>query len=261
MKIISPALIALLCSSNTRTSFSFLSSQPNGKGGRIDHGAAFDRYKFDSKTLMMYSRDDFYDNKFHRDYSIYFNGYSHSDPDYNYNNDYYNDYYNGNDSSYNDDYLHQVSNIRGGSNGGSYRSSNNSQSHEFGSLNFLSVSELKRLLNDRGVDYRDCLEKRDLIERVLSSPASAALDYSDRTDSSSSYASNTSRSGGGLSQEENRVVNTFTRSSPSVAYIQTISQQQTIRGFSLKGTEVPTGAGSGFLWDDKVSEYCNFVIQ
>ena len=123
-----------------------------------------------------------------------------------------------------DGYLHQVSNLRGGSN------FNNKDT-----LSSLSVSELKRLLNDRGVDYRDCIEKRDLVERLThTSPGSAPSSYS---------SSNGGSAGAGLSQEENRVVNTFTNSSPSVAYIQTISQQQTIRGFSLKGTEVPMGAG------------------
>lgn len=46
------------------------------------------------------------------------------------------------------------------------------------------------------------------------------------------------------------MVNTFTRASPSVAYIQTVNLQR--KGFELKGTEVPVGAGSGFLWDDRV---------
>jgi hypothetical protein len=60
--------------------------------------------------------------------------------------------------------------------------------------------------------------------------------------------------GGGLSHKESCVVTTFTRALPALPYIQTISQQQIVRrGFSLKGTKVPTGAGSGFLWDDRVS--------
>ena len=64
-----------------------------------------------------------------------------------------------------------------------------------------------------------------------------------------------------MSSEENRVVNTFKKSSPAVAYIQTSSQQQVIqRGFSLKGTEVPIGAGSGFLWDDKGHIVTNYHV-
>jgi hypothetical protein len=134
-------------------------------------------------------------------------------------------------------YLHRVSTIRGGG-----YNNNSSQQQNYGSLNSLSVSELKRILNDRSIDYRDCLEKRDLIERILSSsPASSSPSYYETSATTD------------LSQEENRVVNTFTRASPSVAYIQTVNTSVRRRGFELKGTEVPVGAGSGFLWDDRVS--------
>ncbi|KAL7426151.1 LOW QUALITY PROTEIN: hypothetical protein ACHAXM_000340 [Skeletonema potamos] len=137
-----------------------------------------------------------------------------------------------------DAYLHQVGTLRGGD-------SSNKNNSDYASLSSLSVMELKRLLDDRGVDYRDCLEKRDLVERVVTSRG---------------YRSGESTSGG-LSPEENRVVNTFARASPSVAYIQTMSQQPLIqRGFSLKGTEVPTGAGSGFLWDDKGHIVTNYHV-
>jgi hypothetical protein len=113
-----------------------------------------------------------------------------------------------------------------------------------GDYGALTVSELKRLLSDRGVDYRDCLEKRDLVERLINTRGLAPP----------SSSSPSSLGNDGLSHEENRVVKTFTSASPAVAYIQTISQQQIVqRGLSLKGTEVPMGAGSGFLWDDRVS--------
>jgi len=139
-----------------------------------------------------------------------------------------------------DGFLHQVGTLRGGD-------SSNKNNFDYGSLSTLSVTELKRLLDDRGVDYRDCLEKRDLVERVLTSRG---------------YRSGSGESASGsLSTEENRVVNTFARASPSVAYIQTMSQQPLIqRGFSLKGTEVPTGAGSGFLWDDKGHIVTNYHV-
>ena len=52
----------------------------------------------------------------------------------------------------------------GASNSGGGTSANNNS----GDYRALSVAELKRLLNDRGVDYRDCLEKRDLFERLIS---------------------------------------------------------------------------------------------
>lgn len=150
-------------------------------------------------------------------------------------------------------FLRRVSNaIRGGGGGGDYIPNNSS-----GAFSALSVAELKRLLNDRGVDYRDCLEKKDLVDRLISSrgmapPASNNFAFS--SSSNDSY-------GNGLSSEENRVVNTFKKASPAVAYIQTSSQQQIIqRGFSLKGTEVPIGAGSGFLWDDKGHIVTNYHV-
>ena len=114
------------------------------------------------------------------------------------------------------------------------------------SLSSLSVTELKRILTDRQIDFRDCLEKRDLIERILTTYPS----------STSGFGATTANNNNNLSSEENRVVNTFTRASPSVAYIQTVNVRGAgggRRGFELKGTEVPVGAGSGFLWDDRVS--------
>merc|ERR1719261_899974 len=39
----------------------------------------------------------------------------------------------------------------------------------------LSVTELKRLLSERGIDFRDCIEKRELVERLENhSPAAAS---------------------------------------------------------------------------------------
>ncbi|KAL3774736.1 LOW QUALITY PROTEIN: hypothetical protein HJC23_008857 [Cyclotella cryptica] len=90
--------------------------------------------------------------------------------------------------------------------------------------------------------------KRDLIERILTSPAS------------SSYRHSNKEVKDGLSQEENRVVNTFMRASPSVAYIQTVVGGVKRNGFSLKGTEVPVGAGSGFLWDDRGHIVTNYHV-
>ena len=45
-----------------------------------------------------------------------------------------------------------------------------------GGLGSLSVTELKRLLSERGIDFRDCLEKRDLIRRLLSTQAVGSAD-------------------------------------------------------------------------------------
>jgi len=101
-------------------------------------------------------------------------------------------------------------------------------------LSVLSVAELKRLLSERGVDFRDCLEKRDLVER---------LESADGQDSSSRDSDGAPLS---LTDGERRRIETFQRVSPSVAYIQTVQQQ---RSFSMRAMEVPVGTGSGFVWD------------
>lgn len=103
-----------------------------------------------------------------------------------------------------------------------------------GGLNRLSVGELKSLLTERGIDFRDCLEKRDLIERLEQSKPS-----------SSSFAR---RPASGLTESEGRTVSVFKDVSPAVAYIQTTLQSpQTL--FSLRPMEYKAGSGSGFLWD------------
>ena len=108
----------------------------------------------------------------------------------------------------------------------------------------LSVSELKRLLNDRGVDFRDCLEKRDLIERLEKSPPATKTSTTSTTTTTSSYVN--------LSDDENRLIQTFKRVSPSVAFITTTTKINS-RSFSLQGMpqKVPMGTGSGFLWDEQ----------
>ena len=115
-------------------------------------------------------------------------------------------------------------------------------------LSTLSVGELKRLLLDRGVDFRDCLEKRDLVERLKAS-ASAPGRWSLR-----------GRAGrADLTEGENRVVNTFERCSASVAYIQTTSQPAI--SFPLAASvEYPAGSGSGFLWDGAGHVVTNYHV-
>jgi len=105
------------------------------------------------------------------------------------------------------------------------------QMQEWG-LGSLSVGELKALLTERGIDFRDCLEKRDLIERLENSRPSA-----------NAFAGRAL----GLTESETRTVDTFKAVSPAVAYIQTFATAQT--PFVLRPMEYPAGAGSGFLWD------------
>jgi len=98
------------------------------------------------------------------------------------------------------------------------------------------VTELKRLLSDRGVDFRDCLEKRELVERLeQSGPATAQTSKAPTSL---------------LTDEENRLVQTFKRVSPSVAYITTTKQDSRSPRSSVFSLQQPAmGSGSGFLWD------------
>lgn len=111
-------------------------------------------------------------------------------------------------------------------------------------LNCLSTGELQYLLKGRGVDFRDCIEKRDLVERL---------------ENSEPRASNPSMSGGtlGMTEEESRTVGIFERASPAVAYIRTSLVANV--GF-LRPLEYPAGAGSGFVWDTQGHIVTNYHV-
>ena len=121
-----------------------------------------------------------------------------------------------------------------------------SVSLNFDGLDRLSVGELKSLLTERGIDFRDCLEKRDLVERLATSDA----------------PSSSSRRGygfaNGMTESEARTVDVFSRVSPAVAYIQVA--QLAPAGFSPKPMEMPAGAGSGFVWDMQGHIVTNFHV-
>ena len=108
-----------------------------------------------------------------------------------------------------------------------------------GGLHGLSVGELKQLLADRGADYRDCLEKRDLVAR---------LEKAMNDGKTARVAGTETRAFGGLSPEEDRTIALFKKASPSVAYIRTT--QLAGVPFSMRALEVPQGTGSGFVWDE-----------
>jgi ARMET, C-terminal len=113
-------------------------------------------------------------------------------------------------------------------------------------LNKLSVTELKRLLSERGLDFRDCLEKYELVQRLLQSdPVRGNSDRHNKMDP--------------LTEYERGIISNFKKASPSVAYIQTMSKTLgTQKGFELRGMEVPAGTGSGFLWDTRGHVVTNY---
>jgi S1-C subfamily serine protease len=158
-------------------------------------------------------------------------------------------------------------------------SNNNSHTNNINGLGSLSVTELKRLLSDRGIDFRDCLEKRDLVERLQQNPpsrfngrssssAKSNYDTDDTTNSDTDWSSNRGGSGGGgLNAQETALIYTFKRVSPCVAYISTgntasSSTQQLPWG--RRGMGVGGGGrqscGSGFLWDSQGHVVTNYHV-
>lgn len=111
----------------------------------------------------------------------------------------------------------------------------------------LSVTELKKLLIDRGIDFRDCLEKRDLVERLRESEA---MGQNNNNNYGNSSYQNPQPPPTGLLSEETALIDTFKRVSPSVANIKTTTVVPAQNGLRFRPMEVPLGTGSGFLWDE-----------
>mmetsp|Transcript_9261 Transcript_9261/g.26949 ORF Transcript_9261/g.26949 Transcript_9261/m.26949 type:complete len:416 (+) Transcript_9261:50-1297(+) len=109
----------------------------------------------------------------------------------------------------------------------------------------LSVSEIRKLLHDRGVDYRDCIEKSELVKRL----------------EESTYLTTATRKAPPLAEAEANICNIFQRCAPSVGFIRTsvLAQESPL---SMEAVEVPRGSGSGFVWDSEGHVVTNFhVIQ
>ena len=117
------------------------------------------------------------------------------------------------------------------------------------SVSDFTTSELKRLLSERGVDFRDCLEKGELVSRLqaaLRGESPAAPGYGALL---------------GLDAGERSVVELFQRVAPSVAFIQT-SVVRSSSPLSMRGEVTPAGSGSGFVWDTEGHVVTNYhVIQ
>lgn len=117
-------------------------------------------------------------------------------------------------------------------------------------LSGLTTGELKTLLSERGVDFRECLEKRDLVEKLRDS----FLQGNRRSPPPPPRLSP-------LSEGELRTVSTFQRVAPSVGFIQTVVQTLA-SPLALRPTDVAQNAGSGFVWDEKGHVVTNFhVVQ
>ena len=134
-----------------------------------------------------------------------------------------------------------------------------------GGLEGLSVGQLQRLLDGAQVDYRDCLEKRELAKRLGDVRHALAPHLQHELDvmlaGGHKAAVQTERAlGEALLPGERNAVALFERCAPSVVHIRTSNVVAT--PFSLSGSEVPAGSGTGFLWDAQGHVVTNFhVIQ
>jgi len=142
-------------------------------------------------------------------------------------------------------------------------------------LETLSVSELKALLSSANVDFRDCYEKSELVARLRMARAALPPDTAAQLNalltrvptsaaaplgSSIAFADAAVSTGHALLPEEAVTVALFKRCSPSVVHIRTSAVART--PFSVDALEIPQGAGTGIVWDDKGHIITNFhVIQ
>eukprot|EP01065_Artemidia_motanka_P006166 TRINITY_DN13023_c0_g1_i1.p1 TRINITY_DN13023_c0_g1~~TRINITY_DN13023_c0_g1_i1.p1 ORF type:complete len:399 (+),score=127.65 TRINITY_DN13023_c0_g1_i1:52-1248(+) len=109
----------------------------------------------------------------------------------------------------------------------------------------LSISELRRALRQIGVDYRDAVEKSDLVSRLRKALAGGRVEIPD--------------AGSGLTEAERRNVSLFERCAPSVAFIHTTRGRPT-GPFDLDPTEHSSGSGSGFVWDHQGHIVTNYHV-
>eukprot|EP00241_Pyramimonas_parkeae_P016504 CAMPEP_0114287684 /NCGR_PEP_ID=MMETSP0059-20121206/6409_1 /TAXON_ID=36894 /ORGANISM="Pyramimonas parkeae, Strain CCMP726" /LENGTH=512 /DNA_ID=CAMNT_0001408781 /DNA_START=246 /DNA_END=1785 /DNA_ORIENTATION=+ len=122
----------------------------------------------------------------------------------------------------------------------------------------LTVSEIKQLLEAGGgeeaggVDYRDCFEKRELVDRLVSARDKLPQNVKNQLEALlSSQAALADAGAEGpfdrLFMDEQNTVNLFKRCAPTVVQVTTSNVRQGI--FTLDLDEIPRGTGSGFVWD------------
>ena len=139
----------------------------------------------------------------------------------------------------------------------------------------LTVGELKHLLSEAEVDFRDCIEKSELAARLRETLPSMPARARDRLDALLSQVSAVSLAQGASSSEdsgavavnstkelmaeERNTVELFERCSRSVVHITTTVQVQR-GGFSMDILDIPQGSGSGFVWDKQGHLVTNFHV-
>jgi len=134
----------------------------------------------------------------------------------------------------------------------------------------LTSSEIQQLLDAAGVDYRDCVEKQDLILRLreaqprlppyVRARLSALLNSRGAGAVTQQPTSVPAEVVQDLSPEELGSIAVFKTCSKSAVHITTHAAVQ--RPFSTDIMEIPAGTGSGFVWDDQGHIVTNYhVVQ
>ncbi|KAJ7536289.1 hypothetical protein O6H91_12G063500 [Diphasiastrum complanatum] len=136
-------------------------------------------------------------------------------------------------------------------------------------LESLKASQLKKVLDAGGVDYRDCLERKELVERLMQTqdyiPSAAKkllLQYLQGIDPSSPLADAVDPFGESPVEDwwleaERNTVKLFQNCSPSVAYITTL---RVANDMSMNPIEIPRGTGSAFVWDKQGHIVTNYHV-
>ena len=142
-------------------------------------------------------------------------------------------------------------------------------------ISALTVGELKQLLADAEVDFRDCIEKSELVTRLREHLPSMPNRTRDRLDALLAQVGAVSTCTGSedasppvstnsnqepLMAEERNTVELFERCSKSVVHITTTVQVQRSSGFSMDILDIPQGSGSGFVWDKDGHLVTNFHV-
>lgn len=135
-------------------------------------------------------------------------------------------------------------------------------------LESLKASQIKKVLDAGKVDYRDCLEKGELVKRLKDTqefiPPSAQqllqsyLRGEDDAELSASSVEVANPVEGWWLEAERNTVKVFQDCSPSVANITTSSTANI--GLSLNPIEIPRGTGSAFVWDTDGHVVTNYHV-
>ena len=134
-----------------------------------------------------------------------------------------------------------------------------------------------QILSDASIDFRDCVEKSELVARMRERAHLIPLRTRERLDAllqtlvDSNVArcqETTKEAFARMHDDENllpselNTVNLFKRCSQSVVHITTTATAQRISpgGFTLDVFEIPQGTGSGFVWDAHGHLVTNFHV-